>query len=67
MEKFDEFDEQPAIHQSFPTKLFSLIVSSMERTINLSKFCLSKVYVYRLHSQSFAPSNFCALRYLNGL
>ena len=45
MEKFDEFDEQPAIRQSFPTKLFSHIVSSMEHTINLSKFCLSKVYV----------------------
>ena len=58
MEKFDEFDEQPAIRQSFSTKLFSLMVSSTERTINPSKFCLSKFYVVFIHKvlphQTFA-------------
>ena len=40
-ENCDEFDERPAIRQSFPFQLFPVNAFPMKPTINSSKFCSS--------------------------
>ena len=60
---FDEFDERPAIRQSFPFQLFPVNAFPMKPTINSSKFCSSK-FRARTICQSFPPSNFCTIRYI---